>query len=221
MDYDRLSQKDYSQANGISGLLEEASNEATRILRSIQEVAGTTTCKGVQIEGLRKWAVKTGCWIDNKADLGVFSDRGSENEVYFKVEKACVYKLNDFRYSDDNLNGFFERIKIHNYLFPACAYEFVGMAENQEGKVCAVLTQPFIRSDRESTIEEIAGALALMGFIPLQNGEYFSNGEIDVFDAVPNNVLHGIDSTLYFIDTILCKSCDNFLETYKSLSPNI
>ena len=37
-------------------------------------------------------------------DLGTFADRGSENEVYLSIENSqIVYKLNDFRYSDDNL----------------------------------------------------------------------------------------------------------------------
>ncbi len=59
-----------------------------------------------------------------------------------------------------------------------------------------------------------------MGFIPQQDGEYFTNGEVDIFDALPNNVLHGIDGNLYFIDTICLPSNDNFIEAYKSLSPN-
>ena len=29
----------------------------------------------------------------------------------------------------------------------------------------------------------------------------FHNAEYEVFDAVPNNVLYGIDDKLYFIDT--------------------
>ena len=84
-----------------------------------------------------------------------------------------------------------------------------------------MLEQPFIRADREASIEEIAGALALMGFIPMCDGEYFTNGEIDIFDALPNNVLHGIDGNLFFIDTICMPSNDNYLDIYKSLSPNL
>ena len=29
----------------------------------------------------------------------------------------------------------------------------------------------------------------------------FHNDKYEIFDAVPNNVLHGIDGDLYFIDT--------------------
>ncbi len=131
-----------------------------------------------------------------------------------------VYKLNDFRYADDNLEPFFERLRIHNGLFPDCEYLLHGFSENRDGRVCAVISQPFVRADREASIEEIAGALALMGFIPQQEGEYFTNGEIDIFDALPNNVLHGIDGNLYFIDTICLPASNNYLDSYKTLSPN-
>lgn len=141
---------------GINRLLEKASDEAQRILGAIQAVAGTANCKGVQIHGLKRFAIRHQCWIEDIKCLGIFSDRGSENEVYLNYKEEIVYKLNDFRYSDDNLTAFFERIKAHNLLFADCAYQLMGFAENCGGFVCAVLSQPFIRADREATIEEIA-----------------------------------------------------------------
>lgn len=51
------------------------------------------------------------------------------------------------------------------------------------------------------------------------DGEYYSNGVYDIFDAVPNNVLMGIDDEIYFIDTIIYKSKDSNIGLYKSLSP--
>lgn len=220
MDYDKISSRGYCQKNSFNSLLEEASAESGRISKSIQEIAGTTFCKGVQIHGLKKWAKSKGCWFDNREVLGEFSDRGSENEVYMDFANETVNKLNDFRYADDNLEPFFQRIFIHNTLFPDCAYTLIGFSENRDGKICAVLSQPFIRADREASIEEIAGALALMGFIPQQDGEYFTNGCVDIFDALPNNVLHGIDDNLYFIDTICLQSSYDFFSSYQSLSPN-
>lgn len=220
MEYDKIPSGINSKKESVNSLLESAAAEARRISRAIQEIAGTTTCKGVQINGLKKWAIQNRCWIDSYSLLGEFSDRGSENEVYMDFTNQIVYKLNDFRYADDNLESFFQRIKIHNSLFADCAYTLHGFAKNQDGNICAVISQPFIRADREASIEEIAGALALMGFIPQQEGEYFSNEHIDIFDALPNNVLHGIDGNLYFIDTICLPSDSCFINSYKSLSPN-
>lgn len=81
MDYDeaqRLSPQGESGEDADNGLLEDASIVAGNVLESIQALAGTTSCKGVQIARLKGWAVSNHCWIDNADKLGTFSDRGSE-----------------------------------------------------------------------------------------------------------------------------------------------
>ena len=100
-------------------IMEEAEAIAQRVLESIKEVAGTTNCKGVQIEQLKKRAIENDYWIDSINGIGIYADRGSENEVYLSIEdNSTVYKLNDFRYSDDNLCSFFFRLKAQQTLFP-------------------------------------------------------------------------------------------------------
>ena len=217
---DRLSQKGEPRNAKVNSILEDAAEVAGRVLSSIQALAGTTACKGVQIARLKEWAVNNNLWIDDISQLGTYSDRGSENEVYVNNETQTVYKLNDFRYSDDNLMPFFERIRIHNSLFEDCPYEMIGMAENQSGKPCAVLTQPYILAEREASEDEISEELLRLGFHPEMEGEYFSNGYFDIFDASPNNVLMGIDGHFYFIDTIIYKSDTGGFDTYRTLSPN-
>ena len=217
--HQRLPQAANSAEKEIRSRMAEASAVIGGVLSSIQTIAGTTSCKGVQIHALYKYAIEHECWFDSIGELGVFSDRGSENEVYISHDRRTVYKLNDFRYSDDNLQPFFERINAHNLYFPECAYDLIGFAHNQKGDVCALLTQPFIIAKREATEEEIMNAMLYMGFTPCLNGEYFTNGEYDIFDALPNNVLVGIDDNLYFIDTIIYRSEKDNFETYQSLSP--
>ena len=168
----------------------------------------------------REGAQQNGHWIDDAHSLGTFSDRGSENEVYLSDKgDFIVYKLNDFRYSDDNLCPFFERIEAHNHYFPDCAYSLIGFADNQDGKTCAVLAQPFIVSNREATEQEIADEMERLGFHAKDGGAYFTNGLHDIFDALPNNVLVGIDGFLYFIDTIIYPSNTGGYDKYRSLSP--
>ncbi|MDO5524760.1 MAG: hypothetical protein Q4F85_01565 [Prevotella sp.] len=212
-------QKSNREEAPFSCLLAEASTVARGVLESVQALAGTTYCKGVQINELYKFAVERNCWFENPDVFGIFTDRGSENEVYMSADSKTVYKLNDFRYADDNLNPFFERIKVHNFFFPDCAYSLVGFSRNRDSNVCAVLSQPFIYAKREATEEEIATTLIELGFLPCLNGEYYSNGVYDIFDATPNNVLMGVDGEIYFIDTIIYKSRDSNIELYKSLSP--
>lgn len=216
---ERISQEGDGGTESVRGLLDKASDVARATLESMQALAGTTSCKGVQIASLERWARKENLWIENPESLGIYSDRGSENEVYIPADMQYVYKLNDFRYSDDNLTPFFDRLQAHNHYFEYCKYEFVGMSKNREGKVCAVLQQPFIDADREATTEEISDELERLGFKKEYDGECFSNGEHDIYDALPNNVLHGLDDHLYFIDTIIYKSSKDSLNTYKKQSP--
>ena len=128
---DRLSQKDNCRKEKIGSLLENAAEIARRVLSSIQALAGTTACKGVQIARLKEWALNNAIWIDDISQLGTFSDRGSENEVYINNETQIVYKLNDFRYSDDNLMPFFERIRIHNCLIAPSPLIMLQSSNNQ------------------------------------------------------------------------------------------
>lgn len=215
---ERLPQEGECYQNSESGLLEVASSVAHRILEEIEALAGTTTCKSVQLLRLKKWAQENGCWFDDRSQFGDFFDRGSENEVYLSPDGTDIIKLNDFRYSDDNLTPFFERIKAHDKFFPDCSYRMLGL-ENRDGKICAVLEQPFIAEARLATKQEIHDEFLRLGFSPEDNGEYYTNGQHDIFDAVDGNVLMGDDGHLYFIDTIIYPSDTNGLDTYRSLSP--
>ena len=82
---ERLSQESQCLEDGFNGLLARASAFAGGVLSSIQALAGTTACKGVQIARLKDWAKENDCWFENPESLGVFSDRGSENEVYMAI----------------------------------------------------------------------------------------------------------------------------------------
>ena len=168
---------------------------------------------------MKKWAQELGCWYYDNTQFGDFFDRGSENEVYLSPDGMEIIKLNDFRYSDDNLTPFFERIKAHNKYFDACPYRMLGFAENKDGNVCAVLVQPFIAEARLATKQEIHDEFIRLGFHPEDDGGYYTNGQHDIFDAVDGNVLIDNDGHLYFIDTIIFKSGTGGLETYNSLSP--
>ena len=56
----RLSQDDKFNENGICEILEQAETVARGVLESVQEIAGTTNCKGVQIAQLTKWTKLNG-----------------------------------------------------------------------------------------------------------------------------------------------------------------
>lgn len=104
-------------------------------LNQFKQLREQRVVKGVQISNLERFARDRGYWIEDINTIGIFSDRGSENEVYLSIENnTTVYKLNDFCYSDDNLSQFFERIRIHNIYFPDCSYKLIGFAYNKAEK---------------------------------------------------------------------------------------
>lgn len=216
---ERLSQAGECRNETECGILDSASKVAQGVLEEIKALAGTTTCKSVQLVRLKNWAQENGFWVADVNLLGEYFDRGSENETYLSFDSTKIIKLNDFRYADDNLTSFFDRIKAHNYYFDACQYRMIGFAENRDGKICAILEQPYIDDARLATQQEIHAEFLRLGFTAEDGGAYYTNGHHDIFDAVDGNVLVGSDNHLYFIDTIIYPTGTGGLETYNSLSP--
>ena len=58
----RLSPKSKSGETEIGSLLEEASAFSRTVFESIQALAGTEACKGVQIARLKDWSINHECW---------------------------------------------------------------------------------------------------------------------------------------------------------------
>lgn len=183
----------------INSILEQTAS----IVRRKKEAAGTLepteSYKRGQIEELISFANANSLWI-SLSDLSVeFLSKGGENEVYTGDENIVV-KLNNFEYAGDDLENFFIRIFAHNKFFSNVPYHMIGFAYNSQQEFCAVLIQPHIQAEREATEDEITNYMEALGF-EMDYIDEFHNKEYEVFDAVPNNVLYGIDHDLYFIDT--------------------
>ena len=183
----------------INNLLEQTAC----ITRRSKEAAGETEpaegYKRGQTEELIKFANDNSLWIDLSRLNITYMDRGGENEV-FHDGNVSVVKLNNFEYAGDDLENFFIRITAHNKFFSNVPYQMIGFAYNSLQEFCAVLTQPYILAEREATEDEITTYMQALGFEMNYYDEYH-NSDYEVFDAVPNNVLYGIDGDLYFIDT--------------------
>ena len=185
--------------SSVNSLLEQAAC----IVRRSKETAGTLepteSYKRGQIEELISFADSNGLWIDFNNLSVIYLDKGGENEVFYDGA-ATVYKLNNFEYAGDNLENFFIRITAHNKFFSNVPYQMIGFAYNSLHEFCAVLIQPHIKAEREATEDEITDYMQALGFEMDYLDEYH-NDQYEVFDAVPDNVLYGIDGDLYFIDT--------------------
>lgn len=183
----------------INNLLEQATCITRRSKEATGEIEPTEGYKGRQIKELIVFANANNLWIDLSHLNITYMDKGGENEV-FHDGKSSVIKLNNFEYAGDDLENFFIRINAHNKFFSNVPYQMIGFSYNSRQEFCAVLTQPYILAEREATEDEIAEYMEALGF-EMDYIDEFHNDQYEVFDAVPNNVLYGIDKDLYFIDT--------------------
>ena len=183
----------------INNLLEQAACIARRSKKAAGEIEPTEGYKRRQIKELIEFTNVNDLWIDLSHLNITYMDRGGENEV-FHDGNVSVVKLNNFEYAGDDLENFFIRITAHNKFFGNVPYQMIGFAYNNQQEFCAVLIQPYILAEREATEDEIAAYMQALGFEMDYYDEYH-NSDYEVFDAVPNNVLYGIDGDLYFIDT--------------------
>ena len=183
----------------INNLLEQATCITRRSKEATGEVEPTEGYKGRQIKELIVFANANNLWIDLSHLNITYMDKGGENEV-FHDGKSSVIKLNNFEYAGDDLENFFIRINAHNKFFSNVPYQMIGFSYNSRQEFSAVLTQPYILAEREATEDEIAEYMEALGF-EMDYIDEFHNDQYEVFDAVANNVLYGIDKDLYFIDT--------------------
>lgn len=183
----------------INNLLEQATCITRRSKEATGEIEPTEGYKGRQIKELIVFANVNNLWIDLSHLNITYMDKGGENEV-FHDGKSSVIKLNNFEYAGDDLENFFIRINAHNKFFSNVPYQMIGFSYNSRQEFSAVLTQPYILAEREATEDEIAEYMEALGF-EMDYIDEFHNDQYEVFDAVPNNVLYGIDKDLYFIDT--------------------
>ena len=185
--------------SSINNLLEHAACIARRSKKAAGEIEPTEGYKRRQIKELIEFTNVNDLWIDLSHLNITYMDRGGENEVFHDGNVSAV-KLNNFEYAGDDLENFFIRITAHNKFFGNVPYQMIGFAYNSQQEFCAVLIQPYILAEREATEDEIAAYMQALGFEMDYYDEYH-NSDYEVFDAVPNNVLYGIDGDLYFIDT--------------------
>lgn len=136
---------------------------------------------------------------------------GQENQVYLSKDGKTVIKLNNLLMVDREFrfNEFLDRIKAHNEFAPDDMYTPLGFALNEDGDFCLVLEQPYVKGE-PATQEEIDDYMESHGYdlYPIRVsaedvGAGWSNGEFEIWDTKPRNVLKDKNGDLHFIDTVI------------------
>lgn len=165
-----------------------------------EDFEGKSIIKEKQVEFLNQLANNHNWWVQNLPAKDKYLAEGGEATVYLHSDNKSVIKLNDGVYYATWLE-FFNSLVIHNLLFPATAYTFLGF--NEDGNsLKVILKQTFIASDVTADLDAIRQLLSFNGFENTRRQDYL-NKELGLIleDMHDENVIMK-DNTLFFIDTV-------------------
>lgn len=158
----------------------------------------TKLYKKQEADKLKTYITKNDLWVSD-IDSKSYVSEGAEQKVYL-IDEKTVIKTNDSIFYN-SWEDYFHNLLLHNYFFPANAYELIGFTEN-DNVLCAVVKQPFIKATEITDLEFVKKFLAEKGFVNTKNNDY-KNSELGIIleDLHEGNVLteNGI---LQFIDTV-------------------
>jgi len=118
--------------------------------------------KEVEEEKLLEYAKDNGVLIED--DFGTKDGGGRESDIYYSEDGKVVTKINS-NVAHDSWKDFFDRIAIHNSIFPSAAYTIEGFTIHK-GKFSAVLKQDFIQGNDVSH-NRIKKEMEKLGFEPM------------------------------------------------------
>lgn len=141
-----------------------------------------------------------GLWIEfsDVFNLGTPFPSGMENDVYLNSDGNIIYKVNNLMTSK-TMTALFDRLLLHNSIFPQTEYTFRGITGFGNGSAYPVLSQNYIPNEREATPVEIDTYMAALGFEKTAVAT-FARDNIIVSDLHPRIVLRDSDGDMYVVD---------------------
>lgn len=212
-----ISRRIGSRAQAQSRVLEtisRASDEFRRSNRASAKSGQDTWEKDRALGYVIRASYGTGSFLTEEEIKEITSGKvgnGQENQVYLSKDGKTVIKLNNLLMVDREFrfNEFLDRIKAHNEFAPDDMYTPLGFALNEDGDFCLVLEQPYVKGE-PATQEEIDDYMESHGYdlYPVrvsadEVGAGWSNGEFEIWDTKPRNVLKDKNGDLHFIDTVI------------------
>lgn len=210
----RIGSREQAQRR-VNETLGAAASDRQRSLGATTKEQRTTWNRRSALGYVRRRAEELSSLLTEK-DLeevkGIFVGHGQENYVYrAKYDPTKVIKFNDFGLTDNlfRINEFIDRVNAHNQFQPKDKYTPIGFAYDEKGDFCIVMEQPYLKGTTP-TREEITQYLTDHGFkldmIQISADEVdlgWTNGEFDLWDAEPRNVIKDENGDLHFFDTMI------------------
>lgn len=196
---ERISQaRDGADSGKADGGLQSADQLRRGIEEASRDARGGEKEVNRTIEALGQ---SLGLWIpfENLSSLGSPFVGGNENTNYLD-ENGTIYKVNNLMNSG-TIVDLFNRIDLHNAIFPNTRYELVGVSGFGNGSsIYPIYKQYFVRDAEFATPEEIDSYMRSLGFEKTSKEAEYSNGEYVVSDLRPRNVLKDSDGDIYVVD---------------------
>ena len=163
------------------------------------------SCLDVEQRVAEQYAKENGIWITMSVvfELGVPGPSGNENDTY--VSNDIIYKVNNLLNSGSILR-LLDRVMWHNNLFYDTAYSLYGFTGFDGRTIMPVLQQRLVKDAIPATPIEIETYMAALGFIKKNYEGRYANGEYEVWDLVPRNVLKDKDGDIFIIDAEIAKN---------------
>lgn len=206
---DEILQSIPQRERGTEAQKDRRMEEAERAIRRSQSSGTNETQFGgsqsalsrqeIEARAAEEYAKENGLWIpmDKVFDLGTPGPSGNENDTYISNE-GYVYKVNNLM-NRKGILPLFDRIKLHNQIFPSSRYEFVGFTGFDGRSIYPIFRQAYVHESTNATPEEIEEYMNTLGFSKINEHKY-TNGDITISDLRPRNVLKDTDGDLYVVD---------------------
>lgn len=124
---------------------------------------------------------------------------GQENDVYLSANR--VFKRNNLSFHMSYAD-FFDRLALHNLLFPGAPLRFEGFVERWNG-LWPVMSQPAVRARRGAAREEVEAFMQRLGFKRIRNDDYRHPEGILVEDLHDENVFIDENGEVAVIDPVI------------------
>ena len=179
--------------------LQDRIEEAARDAQAAGRTLSRAERKEIEARAAEEYAKENGLWIPMEETFSWNPmPSGNENDVYLNTSDGYVYKVNNLMNSKGIL-PLFDRIKLHNQIFPSSRYEFVGFTGFDGRSIYPIFRQAYVHESTNATPEEIEEYMNTLGFSKINEHKY-TNKDITISDLRPRNVLKDTDGDLYVVD---------------------
>lgn len=146
------------------------------------------------------YAQENGLWmpISQVFGLGVPGPSGNENDTY--VSNDIIYKVNNLLNSRGSVIQLLHKVLLHNLLFMETSYSLHGFTGFPGSSIMPIFKQVLVKDATPATTIEISTYMAALGFSSTPTNGRYTNGEIEVWDLLPRNVLKDQEGDIFVID---------------------